>query len=331
MPNRSRSGVVSRPVRVVAPTSVKGGTSSVRVLAATPCPTMMSRRKSSSAGSSAIASCSLTRACPTKSSKRRGRSERSISSSCGCSTGARNCSLTSRSFESQRVDRSVQTAVRAPPERPEGHIASDVSRRPQRLPDALLRRQLRIGAGERPLRLGHRVAELYERVARDDVLDRTVPAEVDRAQPLLQLENDPLRRLPANARNRDEPGLIFEHDRSAEIGRSGVGEDRERHFRADAGHGQQELEQLALRRLGEAVQLERVLADMEISVEGDLLSALRLRKRALRRLEEVADAADVQHDAVQPPRDDLAAQARDHLAALAGTGSRRAKPGSAGV
>ena len=34
MPKRSRSGVVSRPVRVVAPTSVNGGRSSVSVRAA---------------------------------------------------------------------------------------------------------------------------------------------------------------------------------------------------------------------------------------------------------------------------------------------------------
>ena len=50
MPKRSRSGVVSSPVRVVAPISVNGGRSSVSVRAAGPWPTMMSSRKSSSAG-----------------------------------------------------------------------------------------------------------------------------------------------------------------------------------------------------------------------------------------------------------------------------------------
>src|SRR5581483_2336698 len=49
-PKRSRSGVVRRPVRVVAPTSVNGGRSSVSVRAAGPWPTTMSSRKSSSAG-----------------------------------------------------------------------------------------------------------------------------------------------------------------------------------------------------------------------------------------------------------------------------------------
>ena len=46
----TRSGVVSSPVRVVAPTRVNGGRSSVSVRAPAPWPTMMSSRKSSSAG-----------------------------------------------------------------------------------------------------------------------------------------------------------------------------------------------------------------------------------------------------------------------------------------
>jgi hypothetical protein len=50
MPKRSRNGVVNSPVLVVAPMSVKGGRSSVRVRAAAPWPTMMSSLKSSSAG-----------------------------------------------------------------------------------------------------------------------------------------------------------------------------------------------------------------------------------------------------------------------------------------
>ncbi len=50
IPKRSRSGVVRRPVRVVAPTRVNGGRSSESVRAAGPWPTTMSIRKSSSAG-----------------------------------------------------------------------------------------------------------------------------------------------------------------------------------------------------------------------------------------------------------------------------------------
>ena len=50
MPKRSRSGFVSMPARVVAPTSVNGGRSSLTLRAAGPSPIMMSIWKSSSAG-----------------------------------------------------------------------------------------------------------------------------------------------------------------------------------------------------------------------------------------------------------------------------------------
>ena len=50
MPKRSRSGVLSSPVRVVAPTSVKGGSSSVTTRAPAPCPTVIGSRWSSIAG-----------------------------------------------------------------------------------------------------------------------------------------------------------------------------------------------------------------------------------------------------------------------------------------
>ena len=50
MPNRSRSGVVSNPERVVAPTSVNGGKSMRTDRAAGPSPMMRSSWKSSIAG-----------------------------------------------------------------------------------------------------------------------------------------------------------------------------------------------------------------------------------------------------------------------------------------
>ena len=46
-PNRSRSGPGSSPARVVAPTSVNGGTSSGIAVAPAPLPTITSTRKSS--------------------------------------------------------------------------------------------------------------------------------------------------------------------------------------------------------------------------------------------------------------------------------------------
>ena len=50
MPKRSRNGPVRSPVRVVAPTSVKRGRSSLIDRAAGPFPMTMSRAKSSIAG-----------------------------------------------------------------------------------------------------------------------------------------------------------------------------------------------------------------------------------------------------------------------------------------
>ena len=48
-PNRSRNGAGSSPARVVAPTTVNGGSSSGMAVAPGPFPTMTSTRKSSMA------------------------------------------------------------------------------------------------------------------------------------------------------------------------------------------------------------------------------------------------------------------------------------------
>ena len=50
IPKRSRSGVVSRPARVVAPISVNGGRSSVTTFAPAPWPIVIGSRRSSMAG-----------------------------------------------------------------------------------------------------------------------------------------------------------------------------------------------------------------------------------------------------------------------------------------
>src|SRR5690606_1680077 len=61
MPKRSRSGDVSRPARVVAPTSVNGGRSSLMERAAGPSPITMSSWKSSIAGYSTSSTTGLRR------------------------------------------------------------------------------------------------------------------------------------------------------------------------------------------------------------------------------------------------------------------------------
>src|SRR4051794_26270236 len=374
MPKRSRSGVVSRPVRVVAPTRVKRGRSSVSVRAAGPWPTMMSSRKSSSAGyrisstarlsrwisstkrtscssrlvriaamsplrSSAgpatqrmptpsssrtmcarlvfprpggptsrtwsrassrafaavraIASWSLMRSCPTNSARRRGRSDCSSSSSSGAPAGARNWVLISCCF--------------------------------QRLTDAFLRRQLRVDGGESLLCLPHGVAELDERVARDEMRLRARRRR-DRhrriAELFLQLEHDALGRLPADAGNRLEAGGVLEHDRSAKLGRRRTGHDRERDLRPDAVDRQQLNEQLALAGLREAVKLQCVLPHVEVRVQRDLLGAVGEPYRGGRGSEEVADAPDVDDEPLRRVRHGASAKARDHPATLSSGGAR---------
>src|SRR4051795_10044673 len=322
MPKRSRSGVVSRPVRVVAPISVNFGRSSVSVRAAGPWPTMMSSRKSSSAGYrisstarlsrwisstkrtsclsrpvriaamspfrssagpatqrmptpsssrtmyarlvfprpggptsstwssassrafaavSAIASWSLIRSWPTNSVSRRGRSDCSSSSSSGTTAGARNCVLISRCF--------------------------------QRLPHPFLRRERRVDGGQCLLGLADRVAQLDERVARDQM--RLRPARGgDRyrsvAELLLQLQHDPLGRLLADAGNRLEARGVLEDNGAPKLGGGRAGDDRERNLRPHAVHRQELHEQLALGRLGEAVELQGVLADVQVRMQRDL-------------------------------------------------------------
>ena len=49
-PKRSRSGVLSRPARVVAPMRVNGGRSRLTTRAPAPWPTVMGSRRSSMAG-----------------------------------------------------------------------------------------------------------------------------------------------------------------------------------------------------------------------------------------------------------------------------------------
>jgi hypothetical protein len=61
MPKRSRSGDVKSPARVVAPTSVNGGRSSLIDRAAGPSPIMISSWKSSIAGYSTSSTTGLKR------------------------------------------------------------------------------------------------------------------------------------------------------------------------------------------------------------------------------------------------------------------------------
>ena len=133
-----------------------------------------------------------------------------------------------------------------------------------------------------------------------------------RAQLLLQLEHDPLRRLLADAGDGLEARRVLEHDRAPQLGSRRAGDDRQRHLRADPGDGEQVQEELPLGRVGEAVELERVLAHVQVGLDGRLAPALGRADRAGRGGEQVADAVDVEHEAVGRAADELAPEPRDH-------------------
>ena len=141
-----------------------------------------------------------------------------------------------------------------------------------------------------------RPAELDERVAREQRAAASAAARRSRRrQLLLQLEHDALRGLAADAGDRLEARGVVAHDRAAQLLRRRPGDDRERDLRPDARDAEQQLEQLALVGRGEAVELERVLADVQVGLDGRLLADARVHPR--RRGDEVADTADVDDDA----------------------------------
>ena len=121
------------------------------------------------------------------------------------------------------------------------------------------------------LRLADGVAELDERVAGDEMRlrssrpTRSAPAP-RRASPSARARSAP----PSSCRSRGcawKRARVLEHDRAAQVRRGRAGHDRERDLRADAVHGQQLHEQLPLGRLREAVELQRVLAHVQVRVQ----------------------------------------------------------------
>src|SRR5207253_10375776 len=85
---------------------------------------------------------------------------------------------------------------------------------------------------------------------------------------------------------------------------------------ADPGDREQVLEELALGRLREPVELERVLAHVQVRLEGHLSPALGEARGRRSHRDRVADAADLEHELVARARDRLAPEPRDHPAAL---------------
>src|SRR5439155_1770547 len=87
------------------------------------------------------------------------------------------------------------------------------------------------------------------------------------------------------------------------------------------------LEALALDRLCEDEELKNNHTHVKIGLDHDLSPGLGLPARAGRRVDEVADAADVEHDAVRRAHDDLPAKPRDHAVRLSVRSDDPARPG----
>src|SRR5690349_15696683 len=195
-----------------------------------------------------ISSWPRTFSCPTYSASVAGRSERSICSSWG-EAGL------------PEISRSVSIA-----------IASGFCQRLQGGADRLGDRQ----AGRQALHRGGRfllvVAESQQRV--DDVgrLLARRPGCRSLGELALQLEQQPLGGLLADAGDLGERRGVLRGDRGGEIGDRHPREHGERGARADAGDADELAERGALVLRGEAVQRVRVLLDREVREQRDRLA-----------------------------------------------------------
>ena len=201
-PFRSSAG----PATVRMPTPSSSRTMNARLVLPRPGGPTRSTWSSASprafAASSAIASCSLTRSWPTKSSSRRGRSERSTSSSSGRSVGREELRSSCR-----------------PAAAPGGPAP---------------RRQLGVDLGERPLGVDDGVAELDERVAGDEVSRRgSVALVTDRRLSSSTIRSAVFLPIPGIAWNRATSSRTIARRSSAG---PRAGDDRQRDLRADAVH-----------------------------------------------------------------------------------------------
>src|SRR2546423_625187 len=83
---------------------------------------------------------------------------------------------------------------------------------------------------------------------------------------------------------------VAARDGAAQLGDRRAGDDRECDLGPDAAHREQLDEQLALAAVGEAVELERVLAHVEVRLDGDLVGRVALPHGRRCRVDEVAHA-----------------------------------------
>ena len=173
-----------------------------------------------------------------------------------------------------------------------------------------------------------RVAELDERVAGDDVRDvgasRHGRGATTSSLPSFSLSSRTMRSavflpIPGIAWKRaGSPSAIARRSSSGERAR----DDGERNLRPDAAHTEEVDEELALRSVGEPVELQRVLADVQVRLERRPRRVPAARRSALGvAATQVADAAHVEDEPVRRASGRRAAQAGDHPATSSSGGA----------
>ena len=136
-----------------------------------------------------------------------------------------------------------------------------------------------------------------------------------RPDPLAQLEREPLGELAADARDARQLRDVGVDDRPSHDRGAVHREDREGDPRADARDPAQQVEEIALVDVGEAVQRERVLAHDELGLQRHELGRLAgAPGRGRRGVHAQADASDLDHEPVDVLDGEPAAQACDHRA-----------------
>jgi hypothetical protein len=126
------------------------------------------------------------------------------------------------------------------------------------------------------------------------------------------IEHDALRGSLADAGDGQEACVVAERNRPPKLARRRSRHHRQSDLGTDAVHGQQLREELPLLPVRESVQLQHVLAHVEVRLERDLAGAFGAAQCRRRRGEQVADTVDVEHDPVGRAAGGPPAQPRDH-------------------
>src|SRR5438034_2690062 len=190
------------------------------------------------------------------------------------------------------------------------------------------------GLGDRAIGLGPAIAEIDQR--RDRIGERTrgcgdgairrghAGGERQRANLVLELGDDAAGKLGADAAGPRQARLVLARHGAQQL----VGVERALHRQRDAGadalDGDQQAEPVARRSVGEAVEMDVVLADMSLDQQADRLSRRRQAgQRAAGGEHQIADAADIDNRPVDAGLVDEAGELGDHARPPA------ARPGTA--